>query len=64
MSLDLQGLQQGVQSIAGGYKSAEAVADTLRIVDAFVKAFYIPWGDELHRWALTHPEYTMVRVTT
>lgn len=22
------------------------------------QAFYLPWGDELMRWALTHPEYT------
>ena len=23
-----------------------------------VQAFYLPWGEELRRWALTHPEYT------
>ena len=22
------------------------------------QAFYLPWGEELRRWALTHPEYT------
>jgi len=27
-----------------------------RISDA--QAYYLPWGDELSRWALTHPEYT------
>ncbi len=27
-----------------------------------VQAFYIPWGDELHRWALTHPEYTQSQI--
>jgi hypothetical protein len=28
----------------------------LRRVDAFVKAYYVPWGPELRRWALSHPE--------
>ena len=23
-----------------------------------LQAFYLPWGEELRRWALTHPEYT------
>ena len=32
----------------------------MRIVDAYIKAFYLPWGDELHKWAMTHPEYTQV----
>ncbi len=27
-----------------------------------MQAFYIPWGDELHRWALTHPEYTQSQI--
>lgn len=27
-----------------------------------LQAFYIPWGDELHRWALTHPEYTQSQI--
>ena len=22
------------------------------------QAYYLPWGGELRRWALTHPEYT------
>ena len=29
---------------------------------AKMQAFYIPWGDELHRWALTHPEYTQSQI--
>ena len=62
MSLDLQGLQSGLQGIAGGKQAAEAVAVRLRIVDAYIKAYYIPWGDELHRWALTHPEYTQDQI--
>ena len=31
-------------------------AAALRRVDAFVKAYYVPWGPELRRWALSHPE--------
>ncbi len=23
-----------------------------------MQAYYLPWGEELRRWALTHPEYT------
>lgn len=60
MSLDLQGLQQGLQGIVGGSAAVDSLASALRIVDAYIKAFYIPWGEELHRWALTHPEYTRV----
>ncbi len=26
------------------------------------QAFYLPWGEELARWALTHPEYTRDQV--
>lgn len=63
MSLDLQGLQQGLQGIVRGSQAAEAASKTLRIVDAYIKAYYIPWGEELHRWALTHPEYTIVRAS-
>ena len=59
MSLDLQGLQRGLQGIAAGKQ--ETVVSALRIVDAFIKAYYIPWGAELRRWAITHPEYTQVR---
>lgn len=25
---------------------------------AAAQAFYIPWGQDLQRWAATHPEYT------
>eukprot|EP00884_Botryococcus_braunii_P000884 jgi/Botrbrau1/10797/Bobra.0064s0003.1 len=58
MTLDLQAIQRGLQQLAGQADTAQAVADALRIVDNFVKAYYISWGDELQRWALTHPEYT------
>ena len=27
-----------------------------------LQAYYIPWGDELKRWALTHPEYTQEHI--
>ena len=59
MSLDLQGLQRGLQGIAAGKQ--DFVVSALRLVDAYIKAYYIPWGPELRRWAITHPEYTQVR---
>ena len=58
MSLDLQGLQRGLQGIATGKQ--EMTTNALRVVDAYIKAYYIPWGPELHRWAITHPEYKQV----
>lgn len=58
MSLDLQGLQRGLQGIVAGKQ--EMAINALRVVDAFIKAYYIPWGQELHRWAITHPEYKQV----
>ena len=27
-----------------------------------MKAYYIPWGPELRRWALAHPEYSRRQV--
>ena len=51
-----QAVQRGLQQLEPG--PAEAVVDALRIVDAYIKAFYLPWGPELRRWAQTHPEYT------
>ncbi|KAK9843494.1 hypothetical protein WJX81_005881 [Elliptochloris bilobata] len=43
MSLDLQVLQRGIaQAAGGGPRAAEAAADALRLVDAYVKAFYLP----------------------
>ncbi len=35
--------------------------EALRRVPMFqllYQAFYLPWGEELRRWAQTHPEYT------
>lgn len=58
MSLDLQGLQRGLQNLSA--RSSDSVVNAMRIVDAYIKAYYIPWGPELHRWAITHPEYTQV----
>lgn len=52
----LQAVQRGLQQLEPG--PSEAVVDALRIVDAYIKAFYLPWGPELRRWAQTHPEYT------
>ncbi|BDA40427.1 Syndetin [Coccomyxa sp. Obi] len=57
MSLDLQAVQKGLAELAGP-GGAEAAADSLRMVDTYIKAFYLPWGEELRRWAQTHPEYT------
>ncbi len=34
----------------------------MRLVDTYVKAFYIPWGDEVRHWAQTHPEYTSEQI--
>ncbi|KAK9823710.1 hypothetical protein WJX72_004829 [[Myrmecia] bisecta] len=60
MSLDLQAVSKGLQMLGGpaNGSSGPSVADTMRIVDSYIKAFYIPWGEELRRWAQTHPEYT------
>ncbi len=57
----VQGLQRGLQGVAAGKENMEVVSKRMRLVDAYIKAYYIPWGDELHRWAMTHPEYTQVR---
>lgn len=46
------------QAAGGGPRAAEAAADALRLVDAYVKAFYLPWGEALRHWLLSHPEYT------
>lgn len=37
------------------YRHAEIIQ---RVAAVSVQAFYLPWGEELRRWALTHPEYT------
>lgn len=66
MSLDLQAVSSGLQNISSKTPrdpaAAAMVADAVRIIDNYIKAFYIPWGDELHRWALTHPEYTQSQI--
>ena len=62
MSLDLQVLQRGLQGLSAA--TSDAAATALRVVDAYIKAYYIPWGAELHRWAMTHPEYTQVGAAT
>lgn len=51
------------QAAGGGARAAEDAADALRLVDAYVKAFYLPWGDQLRHWLLTHPEYTAAQRT-
>ena len=51
-----QAVQRGLQQLEPG--RIEAVVDALRIVDVYIKAFYLPWGPELRHWAQTHPEYT------
>ena len=29
----------------------------MRVGKLSAQAFYLPWGEELRRWCLTHPEY-------
>ena len=54
--MGMQAVQRGLQQLEPG--PSEAVVDSLRIVDAYIKAFYLPAGPELRHWAQTHPEYT------
>ena len=51
MSLDLQMFTQGMKRFVP--KGFEA---DVRIVDGYIKAFYVPESDLLH-WAMTHREY-------
>ena len=51
MSLDLQMLTQGMKKFVP--KGFEA---DVRLVDGYIKAFYVPESDLLH-WAMTHREY-------
>ena len=51
-----QEVQRGLQQLEPG--RPEGVVDALRIVDAYIKAFYLPWGPELQHWCQSHPEYT------
>lgn len=52
----MQAVQRGLQQLETGPNGV--VVDALRIVDAYIKAFYLPAGPEFRRWAQTHPEYT------
>ena len=62
MALDLQALGAGLAAArpaCAALDASDGRADAdaaLRRVDAFVKAYYVPWGPELRRWALSHPE--------
>ena len=51
MSLDLQMFTQGMKKFVP--KGFEA---DVRLVDGYIKAFYVPENDLLH-WAMTHREY-------
>mmetsp|Transcript_36959 Transcript_36959/g.104306 ORF Transcript_36959/g.104306 Transcript_36959/m.104306 type:complete len:1134 (-) Transcript_36959:234-3635(-) len=58
MSLDLQTLIKGLRGVA---PDVLEVQTNMRIVDNYIKAFYVP-GEELVHWALTHPEYTRTQL--
>ena len=60
IDLHMQGVQRGLQNVTNLKNGSESVASSMRLVDAYIKAYYLPWGDELHKWAMTHPEYTQV----
>lgn len=56
----VQGVTKGLGNIFAltGNKAPANVADHMRLVDTYIKAFYLPWGEEIRHWAQTHPEYT------
>uniref|UniRef100_J3N4M1 Syndetin C-terminal domain-containing protein n=2 Tax=Oryza brachyantha TaxID=4533 RepID=J3N4M1_ORYBR len=56
MSLDLQVLINGLQHIVSAN-----VKPKLQIVDAFIKAYYLPETEYVH-WARSHPEYSRSQV--
>lgn len=58
MSLDLQGVGHALARVL---PPAVQAGGTLRLVDSYVKAFYIPLS-ELPHWAQTHPEYSAQQV--
>ena len=64
MDMCIQAVTRGLQSISmlTGVKAPSNVADHMRLVDTYVKAFYIPWGEEVRHWAQTHPEYTREQI--
>ncbi len=51
MSLDLQMFTAGVKRF-----SPKSFEPDVRLVDGYIKAFYVPEADLLH-WAMTHREY-------
>ncbi|EFJ30283.1 hypothetical protein SELMODRAFT_440658 [Selaginella moellendorffii] len=56
MSLDLQVLINGLQHLAPAKLKAN-----LQIVDAYIKAFYLPETEFLY-WAKSHPEYSKQQI--
>lgn len=56
MSLDLQVLINGLQHFASAN-----VKPKLQIVEAFIKAYYLPETEYVH-WARAHPEYTKSQI--
>ncbi|KAK3270668.1 hypothetical protein CYMTET_20948, partial [Cymbomonas tetramitiformis] len=60
MTLDLQvivsALKGHQQQLGGGREPPN-----MRIVDTYIKAFYVPEGELLH-WAQTHQEYTLAQI--
>lgn len=62
MSLDLQQVTNGLSELVpcgDDKRPLLSVPDTFRIVDTYVKAYYIPWGPDLDHWAATHREYSL-----
>ena len=47
-----QAVQRGLLQLAGDGPVAAGIVDMLRIVDNYIKAYYISWGDELQRCSL------------
>ncbi|KAL4422269.1 hypothetical protein ABPG75_008466 [Micractinium tetrahymenae] len=60
MSLDLQGVGRALAHVLPP-AAQDAAPQSLRLVDTYIKAFYIPLG-ELAHWVQTHAEYTPQQV--
>lgn len=58
MSADLQALGRAVMKM---HPDHHAAAETLRLADDYIKAFYVPLP-ELPNWAAQHPGYTTAQV--
>ena len=58
MSLDLQMFSAGVKKFA-----PKDFAPDVRLVDGYIKAFYVPESDLLH-WAMTHREYKKEQIAS